>query len=124
MKIGQRLKEARNANSYSQQEVSEILHVSRSTISSWEIGRTYPSIELLIELSNLYELSLDQLLKEDEEIIKELKKGQQYKKWIVFLCLIILILLFILLIGSFEFSEKALLSNQSLTMFIQEVTIE
>lgn len=107
MKIGQRLKEARTSNNYSQQEVSEILHVSRSTISSWEIGRTYPSIELLINLSDLYGISLDQLLKEDKEIVRELNKSSQYKKWIVALFFCILILLIILLFTSINFSGKA-----------------
>ncbi|ALS02324.1 hypothetical protein ATZ33_13290 [Enterococcus silesiacus] len=124
MKIGQRLKEARTANHYSQQEVSEILHVSRSTISSWEIGRTYPSIELLVELSKLYDLSLDQLLKEDEEIIKEFKKDQQYKKWVVILGIVIIILLLVLLISSFNVSEKAIASSHLLITLTQEGAFE
>ncbi len=106
MKIGQRLKEARTANNYSQQEVSEILHVSRSTISSWEIGRTYPTIDLLIELSNLYELSLDKLLKEDEEIIKKFKQAHRYKRWVVVLSICILVLLVIMLVGSFKLQRS------------------
>lgn len=124
MKIGQRLKEARTANDYSQQEVSEILHVSRSTISSWEIGRTYPSIELLVELSNLYELSLDQLLKEDDEIIKNFKKEKRYKKWVVILCVIILALLLILLLTSFTFSKEANSSHQLLAILSKEGLFE
>ncbi|WP_348921377.1 helix-turn-helix domain-containing protein [Enterococcus rotai] len=124
MKIGQRLKEARTANDYSQQEVSEILHVSRSTVSSWEIGRTYPSIELLVELSNLYELSLDQLLKEDEEIIKNFKKETRYKKWVVILCVVILALLLFLLLTSFTFSKEVNSSHQLLVIFSQEGSFE
>ncbi|WP_268912304.1 helix-turn-helix transcriptional regulator [Lentilactobacillus sp. SPB1-3] len=63
-----KLKEARLNHGYSQNEVSTILHISRQSISKWENGRTYPDIDNLLMLSDLYEISLDDLMKSDESI--------------------------------------------------------
>lgn len=85
MDIGSKLKQHRTQRQLNQETVAEKLHVSRGTISSWETGRTFPDIEKLIYLSELYELSLDQLLKEEpiimETIVTERKKLKRYK-WV------------------------------------------
>jgi len=54
--------------------VADALHVSRQTISSWETGHSYPDIDSLIKLSNLYTLSLDILLNEDRSMTDTLRK--------------------------------------------------
>jgi transcriptional regulator with XRE-family HTH domain len=69
MKIGNKLKELRVANGYTQEELATILSVSRSTISSWEINRTYPDLSMLVSLSKLYSITVDQLINEDEQLI-------------------------------------------------------
>ena len=83
MDIGSKLKKHRIQHQLTQEAVAEKLHVSRGTISSWETGLTFPYIEKLIYLRELYELSLDQLLKEDpiimETIVTERKKLKRYK---------------------------------------------
>lgn len=83
MEIGSKLKSHRMAQKLTQEEVAEKLHVSRTTISSWETGRTFPDIEKLIYLSDLYDLSLDQLIREEpivmETIIKERKILKRYQ---------------------------------------------
>lgn len=83
MDIGSRLKEHRTAKHFTQEEVAAKLNVSRTTISSWETGRTFPDIEKLVYLSNLYDLSLDQLIKEEpvimENIVTERKSLKRYK---------------------------------------------
>lgn len=92
MKIGIKLKEARVQRKWTQDYVAFQLQVSRSTISSWEVGRTYPDLESLVRLSDLFEISLDTLLREDHTMTKDLskniKKGRKLK-WIVALVLII-----------------------------------
>lgn len=72
MKIGSKLKQARLKSELTQEKVSNILNVSRSTISSWEVGRSYPDLESLVLLSDLYNISLDSLLREDSDMIKKL----------------------------------------------------
>lgn len=83
MDIGTKLKEHRLAKNFTQEEVANQLNVSRTTVSSWETGRTFPDIEKLIYLSDLYDLSLDQLIKEEpvimENIITERKSLKRYK---------------------------------------------
>ncbi len=80
MNIAEQLKLARNQKGFTQREVSDVLHVTRATISSWEVGRTYPSLDLLVDLSNLYDLSLDSLLKEDISMVKKVSKDVKQKK--------------------------------------------
>lgn len=83
MDIGSRLKKHRLAKEFTQEDVAKKLNASRATISSWETGRTFPDIEKLVYLSNLYDLSLDQLIKEEpvimETIVKERKSLQYFK---------------------------------------------
>ena len=75
MEIGKKLKEARVESGYTQETVSEIIMVSRQTISNWENQKSYPDIESVIKLSTLYNISLDRLLKGDGEMIKHLSES-------------------------------------------------
>ena len=75
MEIGKKLKEARVESGYTQETVSEIIMVSRQTISNWENQKSYPDIESVIRLSTLYNISLDRLLKGDGEMIKYLSES-------------------------------------------------
>ena len=74
MKIGEKLKEKRTSAGLSQEALSERIGVSRQTISSWENDRSYPDIGSILKLSDLYSLSLDELLKEDEGMRKHVEK--------------------------------------------------
>lgn len=69
MKIGEVLKNKRLKNNITQEELAKKLYVSRQTISRWEQGRTIPNIEVLKELSKLYNVTLNELISE-EEVIK------------------------------------------------------
>lgn len=57
-----RLKEARKENLLSQREAAKKLKISKSTIASYEIGRTEPDIETLGKLAQLYCHSIDYFL--------------------------------------------------------------
>ena len=61
MEIGQKLKDARVHSGLTQEVVAEKINVSRQTISNWENEKSYPDIISVIELSNLYCISLDDL---------------------------------------------------------------
>ncbi|RGI28468.1 XRE family transcriptional regulator [Melissococcus sp. OM08-11BH] len=52
--------------------MSEILNVSKSTVSNWEIGKTTPDLDSLIRLANLCNLSLDNLLLEKNKVVKNI----------------------------------------------------
>lgn len=66
MEIGSKLKEARMRTDFTQEKVSEAIGVSRQTISNWENEKSYPDIVSVIKLSDLYDVSLDYLLKGKE----------------------------------------------------------
>ena len=75
MEIGKQLKEARMKSHLTQEKVSEKLNVSRQTISNWENEKCYPDIINIIELSNLYDITLDELIKGDEKMIEHLEES-------------------------------------------------
>ena len=63
MQLGKNLKIARQNSGYTQEEVSDILFVSQQTISNWEKEISTPSVNDLVKISNLYQVSIDTLLK-------------------------------------------------------------
>lgn len=67
MDIGTKIKNARIEARLTQEQVADALGVSRQTMSNWENGKTYPDIVSVVKMSDLYEISLDHLLKEKEE---------------------------------------------------------
>lgn len=71
MELGQRLKDYRNLHKMSQEELADRVYVSRQTISSWENDKSYPDIHSLVLLSEIFNVSLDDLVKGDIEIMKE-----------------------------------------------------
>lgn len=66
MDIGTKIKNARISANLTQEQVAEALDVSRQTISNWENEKTYPDIVSVVKMSNLYNISLDHLLKEEK----------------------------------------------------------
>lgn len=74
MKFADKIKLYRYQHKWTQQEVAERLAISRKTISSWENSRSYPDIFMLVQLSDLYHVSLDNLLREDHEMIDNYKE--------------------------------------------------
>lgn len=69
MNFAQKIKSYRQKNNWTQQDVAERLNVSRKTISSWENSRSYPDVFMLVQISDLYHVSLDDLLREDHKMI-------------------------------------------------------
>lgn len=74
MKLATRLKQRRNNLQMTQEEVAEKIHVSRQTISNWENGRNLPDINSLVLISEIYAISLDELMKGDPKMVKQLDK--------------------------------------------------
>jgi transcriptional regulator with XRE-family HTH domain len=66
MDIGIKMKNARQSAQLTQEQVADELGVSRQTISNWENGKTYPDIVSVVKMSELYNISLDLLLKEEK----------------------------------------------------------
>lgn len=70
MEIGQQIIRYRKQQALSQEELAEKVYVSRQSISNWENDTTYPDIYSLLLLSQIFQVSLDQLIKGDIEKMK------------------------------------------------------
>ena len=80
MEFNEKLQELRKAKGLTQEELAEILYVSRTAISKWESGRGYPNIESLKDISKFFEVSIDDLLSGEKLIFiaeKENKRNIQ-----------------------------------------------
>ena len=80
MEIGKKLKNARIEAGLTQEKAAEKIDVSRQTISNWENEKSYPDIISVIELSNLYSISLDDLLKGDDAMMEHLQESTNVVK--------------------------------------------
>lgn len=78
--IGSKIKRARLEKKLTQEQIAELLGVSRQTISNWENEKSYPDIISVIELSSLYSISLDDLLKGDERMMEHLEESTNVVK--------------------------------------------
>ena len=91
MSFHENLKKLRTINKISQERFAEILGVSRQAVTKYESGKCYPDVEKLIAISNLFNVSLDDLLKVKESNCINLKNildggNIMDKKIIGFLC--------------------------------------
>ena len=67
MTLGDKLTRLRKENNYTQEQLADVLGVSRQAVSKWESNITYPETDKLIRVSELFNCSLDYLLKDGEE---------------------------------------------------------
>ena len=95
MNIGDKIKEHRLKKEWTQEQLAQLLNVSRPTVSSWEVGRNYPDLETIIAISDLFGISLDKLLREDKEMAKDttkkIRRGKIYKRALITVGVIFLI---------------------------------
>ena len=80
MEIGKKLKNARIKAELTQEKAAEKIDVSRQTISNWENEKSYPDIISVIALSDLYSVSLDELLKGDQKMAEHLEESTNVVK--------------------------------------------
>lgn len=82
MEISDRLRVLREEQGYSQNDLAEKLNISRQSISKWELGKSTPDITYFIKLSEIYNITLDELIKgkEFQENIKDNIKNNEFKE--------------------------------------------
>ena len=80
MEVGAQIKKYRINMGISQEELAEKVYVSRQTVSNWETEKNYPDIHSILLLSSVFNVSLDQLIKGDVEIMKKEIKDTEIKK--------------------------------------------
>lgn len=71
MELGKQIRKYRNELSLSQDDLAERIFVSRQTISNWENDKSYPDVNSLVLLSEVFATSIDNLIKGDIELMKE-----------------------------------------------------
>lgn len=81
MELGNQIKKFRKEISLSQDMLAEKLYVSRQTISNWENDKSYPDVKSLILLSEVFQTTIDNLIKGDVEIMKEQVNAEDRKEF-------------------------------------------
>lgn len=84
MTFGQKLKKLRNENNLTQEQLAEMIFVTRTAISKWETDSGYPSIDSLKAISNLFGIKIDELISDDDIENKKLLDDKKARKmyWI------------------------------------------
>ena len=80
MELGKQIKKHRVTAQLSQEELAERIYVSRQTISNWENDKSYPDVNSLVLLSETFQVSLDNLIKGDIDIMKEVIQREEVVK--------------------------------------------
>ena len=78
MEFHEKLQELRKQKGLTQEELAEVLYVSRSAVSKWESGRGYPNIDSLRALAKFFSVTVDELLSGDE--VLSLAEEEQREK--------------------------------------------
>lgn len=81
MSLGEKIRAMRQQASLSQEQLAEKLNVSRQAITKWETSKGIPDIANLIAISDEFDLSLDQLIKDDIAVKKKVISDSSSKKW-------------------------------------------
>ena len=74
MNIGNQISAIRKEQQLTQEQFRSLFHVTRQTVSNWENEKSYPDLQMLIDISNQFEISLDTLIKEDSKMVKTIDK--------------------------------------------------
>lgn len=116
MKFNKKLIKLRKSAGLSQEELGNRLDVARQTVSKWELGETTPEMDKLVELSNLFNVSMDEMAKETEipeviareldhkkinSVYNDVGKAKKAIKYYVIIFGIIAIIIAIILINFF-----------------------
>ena len=96
MELGEQIKKYRKEQGMSQDILAEKIYVTRQTVSNWETSKSYPDVNSLLRLSEVFGISVDALLKGDSQMIKDIVNQEdiaEFRKYdLVFTIMFILTL--------------------------------
>lgn len=137
MKFNEKLIMLRKQHNLSQEQVAEKLGVARQTISKWELGETTPEMDKLIIMSELYNITLDELMKEENEgkVVNDPNNTNSQKlagmtikilKGIgIFILVVAILYVFLMIIGFVAFNKVETNSDSKTTVIqTQEEVVE
>ena len=107
MEISHAIKKIRTELNITQEELAKQLNVTKGAISNWEVGRNYPDIQPLVKLSDELNISLDQLLREDEKMVSSMDKKIKKRNFVDKYYVIFLTIVSMTLVGYFTFENWA-----------------
>ena len=98
MSTGEKIYELRKKKNMSQEELAQVLNVSRQTISKWETGESNPDFDKIVPLCNFFEISTDEFLRGSNPILEEkIESVSKKNKALTFsMCIVIFIVMCIL----------------------------
>lgn len=79
--LSEKLKELRSEAGLTQEQAAEKLNVTRSAVARWESAKGIPDISNLIAISEVYHISLDELIKGDSQTERKIESDGKAKKW-------------------------------------------
>ena len=136
MKFNEKLVMLRKQHNLSQEQVAEKLKVARQTISKWELGETTPEMDKLIMMSEIYNITLDELMKEENEgkVVNDPNSTNSQKlagmtikilKGIgVFLLISVILYIAVIVIGLIAFNIMKTDSNSKITVIQTEEIVD
>lgn len=78
MSVGKQILNIRKEQKLTQEDFGKLFYVTRQTVSNWENEKSYPDLQTLVAMSDMFEISLDILLKEDGKMVKTIDKERVY----------------------------------------------
>lgn len=75
--LGEKISDLRKQRGMTQDELAEVMGVSSQAVSKWENNLSIPDLPILMEISNYFHISLDDLVKEKEETVSYVEKGDR-----------------------------------------------
>ena len=136
MKFNEKLVMLRKQHNLSQEQVAEKLGVARQTISKWELGETTPEMDKLIIMSELYNITLDELMKEENEgkVVNDPNNTNSQKlagmtikilKGIgIFILIVAILYVFLMIIGFVAFNKVETDSDSKTTVIQTQEEVE
>ena len=118
MEIGSKIRQSRKEAKITQEQAAEALGVSRQTISNWENEKSYPDIISVLKMSDLYNVSLDYLLKGEsamnsyvdylDESTNVVKSRKKFSKLILILSYLVIWAVAVIVLWCFTGEEDAM----------------
>lgn len=81
MNTGSKIKAYRLNKGLTQEQLGKLLNVSRPTISSWEVGSNTPDLDSIIDICDLFHISIDSFLREDRDMTKKISKKLKWNSY-------------------------------------------
>lgn len=78
MSVGKQILNIRKKQELTQEEFGKLFYVTRQTVSNWENEKSYPDLQTLVTMSDMFGISLDILLKEDGKMVKAIDEERSY----------------------------------------------